>query len=54
MDDYDELDGGTEGEDPGFLGGGGPPSTLGDDDPTIDEHGDRLAGDLEEFDDDEV
>ncbi len=40
--------------DPGFLGGGGPAATLGEDDPLLDEHGDRLAGDVEEFDDDEI
>ena len=51
-EEWDEEEARTE--DPGFVGGGGPPSTLGDDDPTIDEHGDRLAGDLEKFDDDEV
>jgi hypothetical protein len=52
-EDFEELDD-ADPDDPGFLGGGGPPSTLGDDDPMVDEHGDRLAGDLEQFDDDEV
>ncbi len=52
-EDLDELGGATE-DDPGFLGGGGPPSTLGGDDPTVEEHGDRLAGDLDEFEDEEI
>ena len=46
-DEWDEGDEPEEGEsesDPGFVGGGGPASTIfGDDDEALDEHGDNLS-----------
>ena len=51
--EWDEQgeDGGEE--DPGFVGGGGPPSTMGDDDADaeLDEHGDNLSRVEEDGDD---